>query len=244
MNKRLIFFFALLFPAIGVAENTSHWGYSGDSGPENWGTLNSTFSICANGKNQSPIDIRESFDAELPEIAFNYKPSPLKALNNGHTFQVNYQGGSFIEIDDQRFQLKQFHFHSPSENLIGGKAYPLEMHLVHANEKGDLAVVAVLFEEGKENVFLKAPWQHLPETPGDEQTYTEQIDASNVLPSNRGYYRFSGSLTTPPCSEGVRWLVLKHPAHASQEQIAKFKEAMHHPNNRPVQSLNARAVLR
>ena len=150
---------------------------------------------------------------------------------------------SYLELDGMRFELKQFHFHAPSENLIEGKSYPLEGHLVHANDRGELAVVAVMFEPGRANAALSLAWQVLPAKAGESHGLKEPVSAEQLLPAKRDYYRFSGSLTTPPCSEGVRWLVMKEPVQVSQAQIDAFKAVMHHPNNRPVQPLNGRLVL-
>ena len=164
-------------------------------------------------------------------------------VNNGHTVQVGYAPGSTLQLDGTTFELKQFHFHAPSENLIEGKSYPLEGHLVHVSDKGEIAVVAVMFEAGKANPALAAAWSALPAKVGEIQALKTPLVAEQLLPENRDYYRFSGSLTTPPCSEGVRWLVMKQPVEVSQAQIDAFKAVMHHPNNRPVQPLNGRVVL-
>lgn len=221
----------------------SHWSYSGHEGPEHWGELSDKFSVCATGKNQSPINLSGFIEADLPAIAFSYGTSSNEILNNGHTIQVNYAAGSKITVDGLEFELKQFHFHAPSENLIDGKSYPLEAHLVHADKDGNLAVVAVMFIEGKENKALSQAWAKIPEHADQKQALTG-VAASDLLPANRDYYRFNGSLTTPPCSEGVRWLVMKEAVTASKSQIKKFEHVMHHPNNRPVQTTNARPILK
>lgn len=219
------------------------WGYSGHGSPEHWGELKSGYWACAEGKNQSPINLTDFVDADLPPITFNYRADGNQILNNGHTVQVNYFWGSGAVVDGQTFELKQFHFHAPSENHIDGKSFPMEAHLVHANAEGDLAVVAVMFEEGAENPALAQAWAHMPEQTGDKHNLPERINAEDLLPTNRDYYRFSGSLTTPPCSEGVRWLVMKTPITASKEQIDHFTHVMHHPNNRPVQQTNMRPIV-
>ena len=221
-----------------------HWGYSGEAGPDNWGELEADYAVCANGRNQSPIDLANFVEADIQPIDFAYKPGATEILNNGHTVQVNYAAGSSITIDGHAFELKQFHFHAPSENTINGKHFPLEGHLVHADKDGNLAVVAVMFEQGRNNPLLSPLWMQMPDKAGDRNALPKPYDVSAMLPSERDYYRFNGSLTTPPCTEGVLWLVLKQPAIASKPQIDQFTKVMGHPNNRPVQPVNARAVLK
>ena len=234
-------FMLLLSNAVFSAEGV-HWEYSGEAGPDNWAKLSPEFGAC-NGKNQSPINLAGFIEAELEQITFNYKAGTSEVLNNGHTVQINAVPGSSISIDGIQFDLKQFHFHAPSENLINGKSYPMEAHLVHADKDGNLAVVAVMFTEGEINKGLEKAWGQMPEA-GMKQALASSISPTEILPPHRNYYRFNGSLTTPPCSEGVRWLVMKHSISASKEQIEKFAHVMHHPNNRPVQQVNARPVLK
>ena len=236
----------LILTALGAPAGVSaagqvekHWGYSGKGA--RWVELG--YVGCA-GRNQSPVDLATFVDAELPAIAFSYRPGGSEVVNNGHTVQVNYAPGSSIRIDGVSFELKQFHFHAPSENHVGGKSFPMEAHLVHADADGNLAVLAVMFEEGAANAGLEGAWAQMPKEEGEKVALATPVDVDHVLPLGRDYYRFSGSLTTPPCSEGVRWLVLKEPATASRRQIADFESALLEPNNRPLQSLNARVVLR
>jgi carbonic anhydrase len=235
--------------SIGIATTASaggggHWGYSGAEGPEHWGELDAKFSVCAGGRNQSPIDLTNMVEGNLQPIEIDYRPGGTEVVNNGHTIQVNYQPGSTIKVDGQVFELKQFHFHSPSENTVEGHSYPMEAHFVHADEAGNLAVIAVMFEAGEENAALEKVWSRMPAHAGDKQALAEPVDAGRLLPHDRDYYRFNGSLTTPPCSEGVRWLVMKYYDTASEEQLHKFAHTMHHPNNRPVQPVNARLVVK
>jgi carbonic anhydrase len=231
-----------IFSTVVLAESGTHWAYSGKAGPENWGKLTPEYNSCLVGKNQSPINLTGFIKAELPPLTFHYEAGGKEGLNNGHTIQVNYAPGSTISADGKVYVLKQFHFHAPSENLINGKSYPLEAHLVHMDKNGKLAVIAVMFEEGNSNKALEAAFAKLPGTEGATASLSN-VAAEDLLPSERGYYRFNGSLTTPPCSEGVLWLVMKAPVTASKEQIEKFTKVMHHPNNRPVQALNARQIL-
>ncbi|MFD2273331.1 carbonic anhydrase [Undibacterium arcticum] len=158
--------------------------------------------------------------------------------------QINYAAGSSVTVDSIRFELKQFHFHAPSENLINGKSYPMEAHLVHADKDGNLAVIAVMFKEGAENKALSKIWPLMPKDAGETNALSSPVAAAALLPAKRDYYRFNGSLTTPPCSEGVRWLVMKQPITVSKAQVEAFSHVMHHPNNRPVQAVNSRTVLK
>jgi carbonic anhydrase len=222
----------------------THWGYSGSEGPEHWGELSPEFIVCSTGKNQSPINLIGFIESDLKPIGIQYQVGGNEILNNGHTVQVNYVSGSKISVDGHEFELKQYHFHAPSENHINGTSYPMEAHLVHSDKGGNLAVIAVMFIEGNRNESLAQAWAHMPEKAGDKHSLFSNVAAEGILPSNRDYYRYNGSLTTPPCSEGVRWLVMKEPVTALKSQIKEFAHVMHHPNNRPVQAVNARAVLR
>ena len=226
----------------GAAEH-AHWGYEGEVAPAKWAQLSPEFATCGAGRNQSPIDIQGGFKAKLPKVPFSYQAGGNQITNNGHTVQVSYADGSQVSIDGAAFALKQFHFHAPSENLIDGKPYPLEVHLVHADKNGNLAVIGMMFKEGKANPLLTTLWQQMPAKVGEVVTLQRSVDVSDMLPTDRSYYRFAGSLTTPPCSEGVRWLVLKQPMTASKAQIEQFAKLMGHPNNRPVQPLGARFVV-
>jgi len=224
-------------------KNAVHWSYSGDGAPANWGKIDPHFTTCSNGVNQSPIDLTGFTESELPAIDFKYQLTSSDILNNGHAIQANIKHGSSITVDGKIFDLKQFHFHNPSENKINGKSFPLEAHFVHASEAGELAVVAVMFKEEEENKALAELWAKMPQNVGDKNPINaKNLDA--LLPKERDYYRFNGSLTTPPCTEGVRWLVMKKPVTLSKAQIETFKKVMHHHNNRPIQATNARVILK
>jgi carbonic anhydrase len=225
------------------AKSKGHeWSYEGDEGPKRWGDLQPNFATCKTGQRQSPIDIRDAKKESLPPIQFNYKPSPLAIINNGHTIQINYAPGSFITVGDKRYQLKQFHFHHPSEEHINGKPFDMVIHLVHADDEGHLAVIAVLLRKGSANPIIQKLWENLPQTEGKEQTVPGvQVNAAALLPQSLAYYTFDGSLTTPPCSEQVRWFVLKTPVEVSADEIAAFSKVYPH-NARPTQPLNGRAV--
>ncbi len=233
----------LTITGVAFAGSGPHWGYAGPEGPVHWGELDQQFVTCQTGKNQSPVDLAGFVTAELEPIAFHYVAGGVDEVNNGHTIQVNYEPGSSITVNGHEYALKQFHFHTPSENHISGKAFPMEAHLVHADADGNLAVVALMFEQGAANPALADAWAGMPTEPGAEHRLANPASAGDLLPAERDYYRFDGSLTTPPCSEGVVWLVMKQPVSASKEQIQRFAEVMGHPNNRPIQPLNARVVL-
>ena len=218
------------------------WSYEGEHGPAHWGGLKADYAACGTGKNQSPIDITSAVKADLPPIQFFYKTAELRIINNGHSIQVNYPEGSSITVGGKSYQLVQFHFHHPSEEKINGKSFDMVVHLVHKSAEGNLAVVAVLMRKGQTNVFMKSLWEHLPKEEGKEEVPTNvTIDPSKFLPAQRGYYTYTGSLTTPPCSEGVTWLILKNPVEISGAQIGRFAQYYKH-NARPVRPLNGRVV--
>jgi carbonic anhydrase len=229
-------------PVATVAQHPAHWTYEGEHGPAHWGSMEPGFGTCKVGKHQSPIDIKGAKAADLTAIEFAYQPSALELIDNGHTVQVTYAPGSFITVGDQKYELQQFHFHHPAEEKLNGKSFPLVAHLVHQNAAGKLAVVAVLFKEGQANPFIADVFKNLPAEEGKSVAPEGvQVDATRLLPADRGYYTFTGSLTTPPCTEGVTWFVLKHPAQLSKDQVAIFAKKFPH-NARPVQPLNGRVV--
>ncbi|WP_415228719.1 carbonic anhydrase [Psychromonas sp.] len=243
MKKSILFSCLLISSASAFASTDAHWGYSGEHGPDHWAKLSPDNFSCS-ASNQSPVNLTGFIEADLTPIKFNYKAGGNEIVNNGHTVQINYQSGSSINIDGREFDLLQVHFHAPSENQIDGKSYPLEAHLVHADKAGNLVVVAVMFEEKAENATLADAWQQMPEHAGDKYSLNKPFNIDGILPTNRDYYRFNGSLTTPPCSEGVRWLVLKESVAVSAKQVKAFSSALTGPNNRPVQATNARLILK
>ncbi|MFQ5487417.1 MAG: carbonic anhydrase family protein [Gammaproteobacteria bacterium] len=219
-----------------------HWSYEGPGAPHYWGDLKAEFATCKSGRSQSPIDISATVVTELPTIQVNYSDTALNIVNNGHAIQANYQSGSFINVGGKRFNLLQFHFHSPSEHTIGGKAYPMVAHLVHQADDGQLGVIGVMIKEGQPNPLMEQLWAHLPETAGTSVTLEgESINVSDLLPRDHSYFNYSGSLTTPPCTEGVQWMVLAAPVEASAEQIARFR-ALYPNDARPVQAVNGRTI--
>ncbi len=225
------------------ADTPPHWAYEGEAGPDHWGDLEADYATCSTGMQQSPVDILAPESQALTDIQFNYNPSALTIKNNGHTIQVDYAEGSSITVDGTEYLLKQFHFHHPSEHTIAAWSIPMEMHLVHADADGNLAVVGVLIKEGAADNAAFAPvWDNLP-AEEVEPTVIDgaTINAADLLPADRTYDTYSGSLTTPPCSENVKWLVLTTPIELSVEQIAAFSDIFE-LNARPVQPLNDRSV--
>ena len=223
--RNLKFMIALIIGLIASLPGTilaQHWSYEGQAGPQNWGKLDAKFALCATGKNQSPIDLGGFVEADLKPLKLDYKAGITEILNNGHTVQINYTPGSSLGVDGHAFELKQFHFHAPSENTVNGKHFPLEGHLVHADKDGNLAVVAVMFQEGAANTLLARLGEKIPNKAGEKSMLPTGLSVTRLLPNERHYYRFNGSLTTPPCSEGVRWFVIKKPVTASNAQIQQF----------------------
>jgi carbonic anhydrase len=220
-----------------------HWSYSGETGPEHWGSEDPAFAMCGAGKHQSPIDIERSSVKDLPELKFDYRDTALKVTDTGHSFQVNAASGSGgFTVGEDHYDFVQVHFHEPSEERVHGKQYAMVAHLVHKNAKGELAVVAVLIREGKVNEFLKPIFDNFP-AKGSHETDVAgtTVNMGKLLPEHHGYYTFPGSLTTPPCSENVRWFVLKAPVEASAAQLQQFG-ARYVRNNRPTQPLNDRSI--
>ena len=211
------------------------WSYSGKNGPQNWGNLTKEFSACGTGKYQSPIDIQEYLTANLPNLQINYRVAPLEIINNGHTIKVVYPTGSTMTVDDKSYNLLQFHFHTPAENTINKRKYDMSIHFLHKTDEGSMGVLGVMIEKGEHNKAAQKIWDHLPVHKLQEKKYNDiHINAAELLPKNMEYYSFLGSLTTPPCTEGVNWYVLKHPIQLSSEQIEKFKNTFP-MNARPVQ---------
>lgn len=232
-----------LSPLAGFAApgGKAHWDYDGREGPSRWASLDKDYATCGVGKLQSPIDITGAQAAPLPPIAFDYQPAPLTLVNNGHTVQANYPSGSAITVGKHTYALVQFHFHTPSEEQVEGRAYDMVWHLVHKDRDGKLAVVGVLVKEGRMNPAIDKITKNLPKKTNQEVRTKTPLNASALLPAQKAYYHFMGSLTTPPCSEGVSWYVMKQPIEASAAQIAAFR-SLFGANARPVQPRNGRAL--
>lgn len=198
--------------------------------------------ICSVGLRQSPIDLPEAPEGDLSHLVFDYRPTPLEVENTGSTIEVTVESESFLRIGQERYRLKQFHFHTPSEHTLHGEQFPMELHFVHLNELGELAVVGVFLREGAANAVLQEIWDNIPGHSEHPEPHHLEIDPEDLLPADRSYYRYAGSLTTPPCSEGVRWHVIEEPVDVSAEQIEEFRAIFQH-NARPLQLLNDRPVL-
>lgn len=228
---------------LAFAEGHAHWGYVGHHGAAHWAEMDESFKTCKLGKLQSPINIetKKVEKSDLKPIGFSYASGAAEIINNGHTVQVNLPAAGSAAIDGVDYTLLQFHFHTPSEEKIDGRNFPLVAHLVHKSAEGKLAVVAVLFKKGRENAALKAVFDQMPAGEGEAKALDGAINPVDILPADRGYYAFMGSLTTPPCSEDVRWQVLKTPVELSAAQIAAFKKR-YKMNARPVNPLNGRTV--
>lgn len=233
----------LLSAPLALADQHAHWGYTGHASAAHWAELDDNFQTCKLGQNQSPINIdtKKVEKADLKPITFGYTAGGAEVINNGHTIQVNLAAAGAATIAGSEYKLLQFHFHHPSEEKINDKAFPLVAHLVHKSAEGNLAVVAVLFKLGKENAALKAIFADLPAKEGETKALEGGFNPADLLPADQAYYAFMGSLTTPPCSENVRWQVLKTPVELSAAQLKAFKK-LYPMNARPVQPLNGRTV--
>ena len=227
------------------AHDAVHWSYTGDGEPAHWGDLSPEYAVAKEGKRQSPIDLTGAQAATEPgELEFVYVPGSLNLVNNGHTIQQNCDAGSVLKVGEASYDLLQFHFHSASEHTVDGHRFALEMHLVHANEAGELAVVGVLFDEGDSNEFLAGFFGELPAKEGATTVNpATSLNPIDVLPEDRSHFVYDGSLTTPPCSEGVHWFVMSNAVSISSGQLAQFHE-LYEGNFRPVQPLNGRDLLR
>jgi carbonic anhydrase len=220
----------------------AHWTYEGEEGPEHWGELDPSYSACSGGQEQSPIDVVNPTHVDLADIEFNYQSiSPMRIINNGHTIQVNVDPGSSITLDGVQYDLSQFHFHTPSEHLIAGQPQQMELHLVHSSAEGQSAVVGVLLTEGQANTALAPVFDNMPATAGPEQSVQASVEPEAFFPAAPTTYRYRGSLTTPPCTEGIHWNLFTEPVEVSADQIAAFRAIVPH-NARPAQELNNREV--
>lgn len=217
-----------------------HWSYEGETGPANWGRK-PEWAACATGNRQSPIDLRDGMKVDLEPIVFDYKPSAFNVVDNGHTVQVTVGPGNYISLQNRTFELQQFHFHRPSEERINGKGFEMVVHLEHKDADGKLAVVAVLLERGKAQSMIQTVWNNLPLEKNDVVTPSVVLDVTELLPARRDYFTYMGSQTTPPCNEGVLWMVMKQPVEASPAQMAIFSR-LYPMNARPIQANSGRVV--
>lgn len=227
-------------PAAVHAE-AKHWSYVGETGPLHWGELDPEYALCTKGREQSPVDIRDPRRRRsLHALEFQYAPTKAVVVNNGHTIQANLEPGNRLVAENKRFELLQFHFHAPSEHSILGDSAPLEIHLVHKAADGELAVVGLMANDGEANAVLKDFMVMMPAKPGEGEKEIS-VDLAALVPDSPNYYTYRGSLTTPPCTEGVRWFVMKEPVSVSAEQVAALKKIVG-DNARPIQPLYDRFV--
>ncbi|MGP1382124.1 MAG: carbonic anhydrase [Thainema sp.] len=253
INRRQMFKLAAMSAVVSLtnlslkdaiaSEQGAEWGYVGENNPSEWDDLSPEYQACGAGMQQSPIDLHEGIAVDMANVSVHYQSVPLRIVNNGHAIQINTDPGSYILIDGERYDLLQFHFHHPSEHTVEGETMPMEAHFVHKNAAGNLAVLGVLLKEGAENRVLKPIWDAMPRQPSAEDTIPGvNIDIAQLLPADQSTYRYFGSLTTPPCSEIVKWVMFQTPTEVSPAQIGLFSDIF--PlNARPVQPLNRRFLL-
>jgi carbonic anhydrase len=228
-------------PATPVFANSTTWSYDGDTGPANWGKINSSWAKCGSGNRQSPIDLRDGMKVDLEQIAFDYRSSGFNVIDNGHTIQVGVGLGNYITVQNRTYELQQFHFHRPSEEKINGRGTEMVVHLVHRDGEGNVAIIAVLLERGAPNSMIQTVWNNLPLEKHQTVNPVVALDVNDILPKKRDYFTFMGSLNEPPCTEGVLWLVMKQPMPASPAQMALFSR-LYPLNVRPIQPGNGRVI--
>lgn len=247
MHARVLLGAALTLGLAAAAQTTAptaHWNYEGKTGPLGWAKLDPAYKSCAEGKLQSPIDIRGAkLNKNLPPIEFHYIGAALDLVNNGHAIQANVHPGSYIVVGGERYDLVQFHFHHPSEEAVRGKLDDMSVHLVHKSADGKLAVVAVrlAMNMNSPNAVIAALWQHLPDAAGKNEEVKDLVNPTGLLPADHGYWSYTGSLTTPPCTEGVRWFVMEETTSIGRDQLQAFTR-LYKMNTRPLQPLNGRKI--
>jgi carbonic anhydrase len=227
----------------GLAADHAGWSYGSTDGPAKWGDLDAANRVCSVGDQQSPIDIRDPIKAQLTPLKITWDKQADTIVNNGHTIQLDIGDSSVLEYNSTNYRFLQFHFHRPSEHLIDGKNFPMEAHFVHANVRNSLAVVAVLMATGRPNPVFNKIVSTMPETEGPAVKADPAINPNGLLPATRSYYRYSGSLTTPPCSETVDWLLFTDPIQVADADVARFAK-LYPMDARPVQKTNRRFVLK
>ena len=228
-------------PVVKPPANGTVWNYDGDLGPANWARINAAWSLCGNGTRQSPIDIRDGMKVDLEQIGFEYQPSSFNEIDNGKTIQVTVSGGNYITVQGRTYELQYITFHRPGETRVNGRGFEMSVHLVHRDSEGHYAVVAIMLERGKAQSFVQTVWNNLPLEKGAMVAPSIVIDVNDLLPQKRDYFTYMGSMTTPPCSEGVLWMVMKEPVQASPDQLALFSR-LYPYNARPVQASGGRII--
>jgi len=244
MRFRAVLLLSVAIGASGAAQSGAHWDYYGKTGPLGWGHLDPAYRLCSQGKEQSPIDIRGAkLNKALQPIEFHYLSASVELENTGNTVRINVRPGSYILADGVRYDLEQFHFHHPGEEAVNGKLTDMDAHLVHKSADGKLAVVAIRLSQdaGDPNATLAALWPHLPSTAGTTEKVSDMINPGGLLPADRGYWTYMGSLTAPPCTEGVRWFIFEQPVSISRTQLRAFA-MLYRINSRPLQDRNGRRI--
>lgn len=244
MRIMCLFSVFALAASLAPGQTTAHWDYYGKTGPLGWGRLDPAYRACSQGKEQSPIDIRGAhLNKTLQPIEFHYIAGPVTLENTGNTVMVHVNPGSYIVANGTRYELQHFLFHHPAEEVVNGKLTDMDVQMVHKSADGKLAVLAVRFAEnrGEPNATLATLWQHLPGTSGGTDKVADMVNPGGLLPGDRGYWTYLGSLTTPPCTEGVRWFVFEQPITISREQLRAFAD-LYKINSRPVQDPHGRRI--
>jgi len=243
----VIIFLILVLPSFvfSLGEPDSRWDYTGKTGPEYWGNIASSYALCHSGKRQSPIDLKETNSQIKGKLGFHYHSEPLFILNNSITLEaVFHDDDEYLIYNKQKYRLLNVHIHSPSEHFLNGRQYPMEMHMVHQDKDKHYLVLAILVKQGGKNPYLKAKFRHLPkEMHKPMEVKGSRIDPSVIIPKNKNFFSYLGSLTTPPCTEGVQWLAFETPITASKKQIELFRSRLFNNNARPIQKRNERTII-
>ena len=240
--KKTALYFSF-FLSTSISAHGAEWSYNDDKGPEQWSKLDDSFYLCQTGKNQSPVNLSQMLDSTLKPMTLNYKNAAETIVHTGHTLQMNFSKNNHLALNTNRYTLKQIHFHAPAEHQVEGASFPAEIHFVHENTENNLVVLALLVKEGQTNHILNQAWNMLPEKKGDERKFSPGIIPAEILPNSLDYFTYNGSLTTPPCTEGVRWLIVKNFIEMSKLQLDRLTQTLGEENNRPVQNINARYIL-
>jgi carbonic anhydrase len=241
MRKKLFLIALTVMATSNAGAQSVQWGYEGKIGPERWARLDGTYLTCTNGRQQSPLDIRGAKPSDLAPLEFHYRSGLITLVNDGHFVQGNVEPGSFLVANGHRYDLVGFQFHHPSEQAVKGQLSDMEVQLLHKDSDGKMAIVSIRMREGNPNVVLAALWPLLPGQAGKSTKTKDMVNVAGLLPPDRGYWTYQGSLTTPPCSEGVDWFVLKEEIEVSRDQLQTFG-ALYSRNSRPLQPPHDRKI--
>lgn len=244
MRLLLIAAFLIGSSAFAAAQTAPNWSYEGKTGPLNWGKLDPAYRACGSGHEQSPIDIRGAhLNKTLQPIEYHYMAGSVSLENTGRTILVHVRPGSYILVNGERYELEQFHFHHPAEEAVKGRLTDMDVHMVHKSADGKIVVVAIrlALDRGEPNAVLAALWPHLPKAAGTSEKVDDMINPAGFLPADRGYWTYVGSLTAPPCTEGVRWFIYEDTLSMSLSQL-KVISALFPINSRPLQDPHGRKV--